>query len=306
MSQSEQNTTGIVARYEIGINDALKDALDLHIEEMRLTRAALASFKPVGVTGGLLATMSLHAVNDSNGVVHHGENVKPELKQLGQWVFEGQDEKYVSAAVDGNGDACLYPVVKESLWFSAFELVFCVGRPDYLKLKGKFVADDWQQSAINRVPINDVDYLSNNDLDDSVPHIDDVLALPNWLSDSVPQITQADLQFIFIKNLSEVLIQRMHSMDRFSEDDYTIGGRGGDKLMPWDVVFDEVTQKFGVITGINHYSQLTSIFLKKLGDKNSKFDTWSFHSDSLIGGATITITEAQLPAFREALEACYA
>ena len=304
MSQLTKSTPNIVARYEIRLSDVLKDAMQLITDEMRLTREALVDHKANTAVGSLLNVMQ--AANDSDGVIHYGENVKPELKQLGQWVFEGQDEKYVSAAVDSNGDAHLYPVVKESLWFSPSILVFCVGRPDYLKLKGKFVADDWQQSAINRVPINDVDYLSNNDLDDSVPHIDDVLALPNWLSDSVPQITQADLQFIFIKNLSEVLIQRMHSMDRFSEDDYTIGGRGGDKLMPWDVVFDEVTQKFGVITGINHYSQLTSIFLKKLGDKNSKFDTWSFHSDSLIGGATITITEAQLPAFREALEACYA
>ena len=304
MSQSTAKGK-LIGRFTIGFDDETKASIsDLKTKLDAVPhRLEFGNIMPIG---GLLAAMQGHAVNDSNGVVHHGENVKPELKQLGQWVFEGQDEKYVSAAVDGNGDAHLYPVVKESLWFSPSILVFCVGRPDYLKLKGKFVADDWQQSAINRVPINDVDYLSNNDLDDSVPHIDDVLALPNWLSDSVPQITQADLQFIFIKNLSEVLIQRMHSMDRFSEDDYTIGGRGGDKLMPWDVVFDEVTQKFGVITGINHYSQLTSIFLKKLGDKNSKFDTWSFHSDSLIGGATITITEAQLPAFREALEACYA
>src|SRR5690606_18290900 len=121
-------------------------------------------------------------------------------------------------------------------------------------LKGKFNATNWQNSAIARETINDVDYLSGNDLDECVPHIDDVLDQPNWLSESVPQITQADMQLIFIKNLSETLIQRMHSMDRFSEDDYAIGG---DKLMAWDIVVgkpyktkeeDHNVVRFGVIS----------------------------------------------------------
>ena len=303
MSQSTAKGK-LIGRFTIGFDDETKASIsDLKTKLDAVPhRLEFGNIMPIG---GLLAAMQGHAVNDSNGVVHHGENVKPELKQLGQWVFEGQDEKYVSAAVDANGDAHLYPVVKESLWFSSSILVFCVGRPDYLKLKGKFVADDWQQSAINRVPINDVEYLSNKGLEESVPHIDDVLALPNWLSDSTPQITQADLQLIFIQNLATTLIQRMHSMDRFSEDDYTIGGCGGDKLMAWDIVFNKVTQKFGVITGINDYA-LTSISLKKLGDKTSKFGNDWFHADSLIGNATTTITESQINDFKAVLEACYA
>lgn len=300
MGQLTKSTPNIVARYEIRLSDVLKDAMQLITDEMRLTREALVDHKANTAVGSLLNVMQ--AANDSDGVIHYGENVKPELKQLGQWVFEGQDEKYVSAAVDGNGDAHLHPVVKESLWFSSSILAFCVGRPDYLKLKGKFVADDWQQSAINRVPINDVDYLSNNDLDDSVPHIDDVLALPNWLSDSVPQITQADLQFIFIKNLSECLIQRMHSMDRFSDDDYAIGG---DKLMAWDIVFDQVSKFFGVVINAND-NILSAFFLAAHCEMTGGGCARNFHKNSLLSRANRTITEAELPAFRAALEACYA
>lgn len=159
------------------------------------------------------------------------------------------------------------------------------------------------ENDINRETVNDVDYLSGSDLDECVPHINDVLDQPNWLSGSVPQITQADMQLIFIKNLSECLIQRMHSMDRFSDDDYAIGG---DKLMAWDIVSDRVTQKFGLITGINRFGQTCAIFLGKLGGPQSSFDSWSFHLDSLLGKATATITESELPAFRAALEACYA
>lgn len=79
-------------------------------------------------------------------------------------------------------------------------------------------------SVIDRETVNDVDYLSTS-LDESVPYVDNAVDRNDWLSESVPQITDADMQLIFIKNLSEVLIQRMHSMDRFSHDDYTIGGR---------------------------------------------------------------------------------
>ena len=308
MSQLTKSTPNIVARYEIRLSDVLKDAMQLITDEMRLTREALVDHKANTAVGSLLNVMQ--AANDSDGVIHYGENVKPELKQLGQWVFEGQDEKYVSAAVDGNGDAHLYPVVKESLWFSPSILVFCVGRPDYLKLKGKFVADDWQQSAINRVPINDVDYLSNNDLDDSVPHIDDVLALPNWLSDSVPQITQADLQFIFIKNLSECLIQRMHSMDRFSDDDYAIGGN---KLMAWDIVVgkpyktkeeDHNVVRFGVISCQSRDLKVLEVLSFNESYCNSRGESLAVYFSE--NNTYRTITEAELPAFRAALEACYA
>lgn len=158
------------------------------------------------------------------------------------------------------------------------------------------------ENDLKRATVNDVDYLSGNDLDECVPHIDDVLDQPNWLSESVPQITQADMQLIFIKNLSETLIQRMHSMDRFSEDDYAIGG---DKLMAWDIVFDQVSKFFGVVINAND-NILSAFFLNDHCEMTGGGCARNFHKNSLLSRANRTITEAELPAFRTALEAYYA
>ena len=166
---------------------------------------------------------------------------------------------------------------------------------------------DLLKPTINRETVNDVDYLSGNDLDECVPHIDDVLDQPNWLSESVPQITQADMQLIFIKNLSEVLIQRMHSMNRFSEDDYAIGGND---LKAWDIVVDcDGLFGFTVCDLIHHESNLLNrVRILRL----KKFQDTTFTHGAIINGWRMddinwhTITEDQLPAFRVALEACYA
>lgn len=179
------------------------------------------------------------------------------------------------------------------------------------------------ENDINRETVNDVDYLS-----ESVPEIQGMDAREiiideyDWLSESVPQITQADMQLIFIKNLSEVLIQRMHSMNRFSEDDYAIGG---DKLMAWDIV---IGQRFADVEGASeqdHQDEFAIVTGKRKELSSPQHD----HFDVLIlskanvceestkigGWATIyhetndtyrAITEAELPAFRAALEACYA
>ena len=173
---------------------------------------------------------------------------------------------------------------------------------------------DLLKPTISRETVNDVDYLSGSDLDESVPHIDDVLDQPNWLSESVPRITQADMQLIFIKNLSETLIQRMHSMDRFSEDDYAIGG---DKLMAWDIVignnsFNDKRPNFAIViatSNIEHsdkssfgIADLTSCF-----SLNQFIHTGQYVKISVWHNETYrTITEDELPAFRAALEACYA
>ena len=161
---------------------------------------------------------------------------------------------------------------------------------------------DLLKPTINRETVNDVDYLSDSDLDECVPHIDDVLDQPHWLSESVPQITQADMQLIFIKNLSETLVQRMHSMDRFSDDDYAIGG---DKLMAWDIVFDQVSKFFGVVINAND-NILSAFFLNDHCEMTGGGCARNFHKNSLLSRANRTITEAELPAFRTALEACYA
>ena len=168
------------------------------------------------------------------------------------------------------------------------------------------------ENDLNRETVNDVDYLSGSDLDECVPHIDEVLDQPNWLSESVPQITQADMQLIFIKNLSETLIQRMHSMERFSEDDYHIGGTD---LMTWDIVTGNYNDKvvYGVVTGtqINSDQDTNKIDIVRLRPKFLISDacatigaTTSIYFNS--NKSFCTITEAELPAFRAALEACYA
>ncbi|PLT21300.1 hypothetical protein [Psychrobacter sp. MES7-P7E] len=154
-------------------------------------------------------------------------------------------------------------------------------------------------SVIDRETVNDVDYLSTS-LDESVPHIDDVLAYPNWLSESVPQITDADMQLIFIKNLSEVLIQRMHSMDRFSEDDYAVGG---DKLIAWDILIYEPLGAYAILMRGPGRINVADLLLIREGGPMADAG-WNTESEAF---ATLrTITEAELPAFRAALEACYA
>ena len=156
------------------------------------------------------------------------------------------------------------------------------------------------ENDINRETVNDVDYLSGSDLDECVPHIDDVLDQRNWLSESIPQITQADMQLIFIKNLSETLIQRMHSMDRFSEDDYAIGG---DKLMAWDILIYEPLNSYAVLVDNRQKPKIADLLV--FWDTGAAADA-SWNTDSDAFEILRTITEAELPAFRAALEACYA
>ena len=160
------------------------------------------------------------------------------------------------------------------------------------------------ENDLKRATVNDVDYLSGSDLDECVPHIDNVSDQPNWLSESVPQITQADMQLIFIKNLSEVLIQRMHSMNRFSEDDYAIGG---DKLMAWDIVANPKGD-FAVITGHNQDKRYFGglYFVPYARGNHAKTVSGERANEYLKTLEFCTITEDQLPAFRAALEACYA
>lgn len=157
------------------------------------------------------------------------------------------------------------------------------------------------ENDINRETDNDVDYLS-----ESVPEIQGMDAREiiideyDGLSESVPQITQADMQLIFIKNLSEILIQRMHSMDRFSDDDYAIGG---DKLMAWDILIYEPLNAYAVLVDCRHHSKIADLLF--FWDSGAAVDSgWNTDSDAF---ATLsTITEAELSAFRTALEACYA
>ncbi|MGP5203681.1 hypothetical protein ACTXKB_13075 [Psychrobacter aquimaris] len=307
---SNQNKPGkVIGRFTIGFDDETKASIaDL---KNKLDAVPLRfGFGNVMPVGGLLAAMQDTAANDAP---------QPALKQMGQWVFEGQDEKWVSAHVDGNGVGYFCSlnkiklVPKKKHWGTSYgDIGFYTQR-----IGEDFDATNWENSAINRETVNDVDYLScvapkthgmatfiaideYESLSECVPHIDDVVDQPNWLSESVPQITQADMQLIFIKNLSEVLIQRMHSMDRFSEDDYAIGS---DNLIAWDILIYEPLGAYAIL--MRGPDQINVADLLLIREGGSMADAgWNTESEAF--AILRTITEAELPAFRDALEACYA
>lgn len=293
----------LISTFQIGFDDEtkavlseIKDKLDAITGSLGVPSALLGSTKP---NGGLLVAMG-EAANDTP---------ESEFLELGQWVFEGQDKKWASAHVDqdGRGFLCTVPksmtVRADGYWTTKY-----IGWRVRI-LDGEFDASDWENSAIDRETVNDVDYLS-----ETVPEIQGMEASDiiidelgrdyshnsNCLHAVVPQITQADMQLIFIKNLSETLIQRMHSMGRFSEDDYHIGG---DKLMPWDILVYEPLDAYAVL--MRGPDQINVADLLLIRDGGPMADAgWNTASEAF--AILRTITEAELPAFRAALEACYA
>lgn len=295
------NKGKLISRFEIGFDNETKveiNSLKGKLDEV--TRAL--SVKNDSHGDRLLAAMQAQAANDAP---------QSELKQLGQWVFEGQDAKWVSAAVNTDGRAYLHNMPKNSMYFNHSSYGWCSRRFDLHEMqliKGSFNPSGFAVGFIERETVNDVDYLS-----ETVPEIQGMDAREiiidecDWLSESAPQITQADMQLIFIKNLSETLIQRMHSMNRFSEDDYAIGGND---LKAWDIVVDcDGLFGFTVCDLIHHESNLLNRFrILRL----KKFQDTTFTHGAIINGWRMddinwhTITEDQLPAFRVALEACYA
>lgn len=292
---STQNKLGkIITRFEISFDNETKveiDSLKGKLDEV--TRAL--SVKNDSHGDRLLAAMQAEAANDAPRI--------PFLKKMGQWVFEGQDEKWVSAAKDADNEVWLFQVPLKDLATSEnkdYSLWYAQDGSKARYLCDLRSSEDWKNSAIDRETVNDVDYLSGNGLDECVPHIDDVLDQPNWLSGSVPQITQADMQLIFIKNLSETLIQRMHSMDRFSEDDYAVGS---DKLIAWDILIYEPLGAYAILMRGPGRINVADLLLIRDGGPMADAG-WNTESEAF---ATLrTITEAELPAFRAALEACYA
>ena len=300
----------LITRFEIGFDNETKadiDALKAKIDE--LTRAL--SVKNDSHGDRLLAAMQAEAANDAP---------QPEFKYLGQWVFAGVDDKYQSAAMDKDGKVYLYECELNDLNKNT-DNGHCYWWPSagigYIYVCTMRDGSNWEHYAIQRETVNDVDYLScaapethgmatfisideYESLSESVPHIDDVLDQPHWLSESVPQITQADMQLIFIKNLSETLVQRMHSMDRFSDDDYAIGG---DKLMAWDILIYEPLDSYAILMDNRQKPKIADLLV--FWDTGAAADAnWNTDSDAF---ATLrTITEAELPVFRAALETSYA
>ncbi len=296
----------LISTFKIGFDDEtkavlseLKDKLDAITGSLGVPSALLGSTKP---NGGLLVAMS-EAANDAP---------EPELLELGQWVFEGQDEKWKSAAVNSDGKAYLHNMPKKKMYFNHDSYGWCAKRFDRHEMQlidGLFNPSGFECGFIERETVNDVDYLS-----ETVPEIQGMEASDiiidemgrdyshnsNCLHAVVPQITQADMQLIFIKNLSECLIQRMHSMDRFSEDDYAIGG---DNLMAWDIVIYEITGEYAVLISSTRQLKVADLLIFRI---NEPVLDSGWNTESSAFKELRTITEAELTAFRAALEACYA
>ena len=283
----------LISEFKIGFDDETKAVINALNDKLDEVARGLAA-KNESHADGLLAAMQAEAANDAP---------QPELKELGQWVFEGQDEKWKSAAINSDGRAFRHNLPSSHVYFhKGVWRSNCFDQHEIELIDGAFDTSDFLPIQIDRETVNDVDYLS-----ESAPEIqgmeasDIIIDEYDWQFDSVPQITQADMQLIFIKNLSNVLIQRMQTMDRFSDDDYHIGA---EKLMSWDIVIDQASHLFGVVVN-NKDNILSAFFLKAHCESTGGGSTNNFHANSLMSRANRTITEAELPAFREALEACY-
>lgn len=300
MSQSKTNEVTLM-RIEIGMDSETKTAFQEFKDKYSEALARLAAVKPQQASGGLLDAMKAEADND-NTATERPDNCEVELKQMGQWVFAGQDDKWQSGGVDCHGRGYLFACKKETLLTPMGTWVI------YPTQQWRFIGNDfdssnWQQSLINRQTVNDVDYLTEDKSETDGLKASEIITdgiQSSWLSESVPRITETDLQLIFIKNLSTTLIQRMHSMDRFSEDDYHIGG---DKLMLWDIVIYEPLNTYAVLIGSPEGCKLADLlFFWNTGAAVD--DNWN--TESAAFKVLRTITQDELNDFRQALEVCYA
>tara|TARA_R110000751_G_scaffold57683_3_gene122276 strand:- start:3363 stop:4310 length:948 start_codon:yes stop_codon:yes gene_type:complete len=298
-------------------SDELVTLITGHRDELAHTRAAIElrhrmseRIRSRNITGGLLAAMAGEAANDAP---------ESELLQLGQWVFEGQDEKWKSAALNSDGRAFRHNLPSSHVYFhKGVWRSNCFDQHEIELIDGAFDTSDFLPIQIDRETVNDIDYLS-----ETVPEIQGMEASDiiidelgrdyshnsNCLSAVVPQITQADMQLIFIKNLSDVLIQRMHSMDRFSEDGHSVDCN---EFKAWDIVVNKANDKphYAVVCGfgvINSDEVAQKISLIKVTPWDSRDGHCQGGEWAIFGQKSNwrTITEAELPAFRAALEACY-
>jgi len=283
----------VISRFEMGMTSELKDAMSNVQADMRKTREAIADFVISNGVGGLLKAMqSVPAANDA-------ENVNPALKHLGQWVFEGRDQKWASAAINTDGRAYLHNMPKGMMYFNHDSYGWCSKRFELHEMQlieGSFDPSGFAVGFIERQSVNDVEYLS-----ETVPYIDE--------SDLVEAMAEDGAHSGFIKSLASLLILRMHGMARFSEDDWRTGGQD---LQPWDIVVCNYSDFFGVIVGQvcvdmikPHTSQIISIRKHQRGlathITNGETD-WSNDSNER---SWRTITQGELESFRHALEACY-
>ena len=276
------------SRIEIGFDSEAKASIaDLKNKLDEVNKHLSA--KDTNDVNVLLKAMKVEAVNDE-------PNPEPAFQQLGQWVFEGHDEKWMSAAVNTDGRAYLHNMPKSMMYFNHNSYGWCSKRFDLHEMQlieGYFNPSGFVAGFIERETINDVEYLSEV--------IDDEC---DWRSESAPQITQADMQLIFIKNLSECIIQRMHSMERFSTHDSEIGHSGGG-MMAWDIIFDKGARRFGLVTALQEECIHVVVFFPCL-NRMAVSQSQGLRQDIWVGKRFRTITENELGAFRAALEVCYA
>lgn len=308
----------VISRIVIEPSAEIKALLDDFKQTASDVIAACAkTHSPHQPTGALLDTMQ-HAANDSlsdaiqafpyqQGIEEwRARNAKP--RNLGQWIFEGQDKEWVSASFDEDGLVFLWNVPRNEL--DMFNGTWIGGAGSRCKEIPHTILDgDWQYSPINREPVNDVDYLSDDKQQIDEIALDDQRT--RLLAESVPYITPKDYQSLFISGLADLLIQRMHSQDRFSDDDYDILGAD---LMPWDVVkTDYESDEFGIVVAlaVNKFkgedkSRASIVGIRKF--HNGYQNTGHTLSYSLMPTADRirTITQDEIASFRKALEACYA
>ena len=220
-----------------------------------------------------------------------------EFKQLGQWVFEGQAEKWQFAAIDSDGRVVIFSseptlaLADGGRWLVHSEIG--AGK----RIGDNYDASGWESSLIKRES-------NSSGLGGSMPYIAKTLDHTNCISKLIPQTALVDMQPIFIKNLSEFFIQRMHSMERFSTHDYTISGHGGD-LMPWDIFFDPGGHRFGLVIA-QQEEHIACVFFQPSSNKAVITTSQDIHKKSYAARHMRTINENERPVFRAALEACYA
>lgn len=292
MSQSKANEITLM-RIEIGMDSATKSAFEEFKAKCSQTLDKLSAIasQTKQADGGLLRAMEAEAANDAPAV-ECPDDCEAVLKQMGQWVFAGQDDKWQSAGVDCHGRGYLFDCKKERLVTPMLAWMLQPAQGWHFIGDG-FDSSNWQQSLINRLPVNDVDYLTEPE------DYPDALEQSNWLSESVTPITKTDLESIFIKNLATVLIQRMHSLDRFSEDDYHVGG---ESLMPWDIVIYKPIDAYAVlVSNVGQYKVADLLFFR---DTGAVVDA-QWNTESAAFAELRTITQDELDDFRAALEACY-
>lgn len=329
MSQSIDKTP-IICTYKIDISDTAKQAIADFSAGIKSASKLISAYKASEDDGELRAKAELCARQAAREALknrRHGgllaamaasDTVEPEpepepaLQQLGQWAFEGCDEKWQSAAINDDGQAYRHnlPLTflykHKGVWISD-----CFGRHESELIPGKFdLANSLR--AVQRDTINDVDYLTDSDSEhDIAPPFEPELrgmAATLAVAKDMAMPSKDNLQSLFIKNLAELLIQRMHSLNRFSEDDYEVCGS---QFEHWDIVVGQYINEdcFAVVTGtlaadnIN-CSHIDVVILSNSDRPNKVADkslVYFYRNDSFR-----TIRQDELQDFRAALEACYA